>query len=86
MVMQMDEGLDTGPVLGTARVAITGDMTASQLHDELARVGAPLMVDTLAKLAAGEITPTTQSEDGVTYAKKIDKAEARIDWARPARS
>ncbi len=84
MVMQMDEGLDTGPVLGTARVTITGAMTASELHDELAKVGAPLMADTLAKLAGGEITPTEQSDDGVTYAKKIDKAEARIDWARPA--
>ncbi len=84
MVMQMDEGLDTGPVLGTARVQITSDMTASHLHDELAKVGAPLMVETLAKLAAGEITPIEQSEEGVTYAKKIDKAEARIDWSRPA--
>lgn len=85
MVMQMDEGLDTGPVLGTARIAITGDMTASDLHDELATIGAPLMVDTLAKLAAGEVIPAEQSEEGVTYAKKIDKAEARIDWTRPAK-
>ncbi len=84
MVMQMDEGLDTGPVLGTERLAITGEMTASGLHDELARIGAPLMVATLEKLAAGDITPAEQSEDGVTYAKKIDKAEARIDWSRPA--
>lgn len=85
MVMQMDEGLDTGPVLGTARVAITGDMTASHLHDELAKIGAPLMVETLAKLAAGDVTPVVQSEEGITYAKKIDKAEARVDWTRPAR-
>jgi|TARA_R110002096_G_scaffold78310_3_gene184453 methionyl-tRNA formyltransferase len=85
MVMQMDEGLDTGPVLGTARIAITGGMTASDLHDELAKIGAPLMVDTLALLAAGKITPTQQSDEGVTYAKKIDKAEARIDWTRPAK-
>ena len=84
-IMQMDEGLDTGPVLGTARIAITGDMTASDLHDELAVIGAPLMVDTLAKLAAGEVIPVEQSEEGVTYAKKIDKAEARIDWSRPAK-
>jgi methionyl-tRNA formyltransferase len=84
MVMQMDEGLDTGPVLGTERIAITGEMTASNLHDELAKVGAPLMVRTLAKLAAGEVTPAEQSEEGVTYAKKIDKAEARIDWSRSA--
>lgn len=85
MVTQMDEGLDTGPVLGTARIAITGGMTASDLHDELAKIGAPLMVDTLALLAAGKITPTQQSDEGVTYAKKIDKAEARIDWTRPAK-
>jgi len=84
MVMQMDEGLDTGPVLGTERIAITGEMTASSLHDALAMVGAPLMVRTLEKLVAGEVTPTEQSEDGVTYAKKIDKAEARIDWSRLA--
>ncbi|AWZ03081.1 methionyl-tRNA formyltransferase [Rhodobiaceae bacterium] len=85
MVMQMDEGLDTGPVLGTARIAITGDMTASDLHDELATIGAPLMVDTLTKLAAGEVTPAEQSDEGIIYAKKIDKAEARIDWSRPAK-
>ncbi|WOF72734.1 methionyl-tRNA formyltransferase [Parvibaculaceae bacterium PLY_AMNH_Bact1] len=85
MVMQMDEGLDTGPVLGTARIAITSDMTSSLLHDELAKFGAPLMVETLAKLAAGEVTPAEQSEEGITYAKKIDKAEARIDWTRPAK-
>lgn len=85
MVMQMDEGLDTGPVLGTARIAITGDMTSSHLHDELATIGAPLMVKTLAKLAAGDVIPVEQSGEGVTYAKKIDKAEARIDWTRPAK-
>ena len=84
MVMQMDEGLDTGPVLGTERIAITAEMTASSLHDELAKVGAPLMVRTVAKLAAGEVTPAEQTGDGVTYAKKIDKAEARIDWSRSA--
>ncbi len=84
MVMQMDEGLDTGAVLGTERIAITAEMTASSLHDDLAKIGAPLMVQTLAKLAADEVTPVEQSEDGVTYAKKIDKAEARIDWSRSA--
>ncbi len=85
MVMQMDEGLDTGPVLGTARLAIREDMTASLLHDELAKIGAPLMVETLAALAEGKITPAAQAQGGVTYAKKIDKAEARIDWARSAK-
>lgn len=84
MVMQMDVGLDTGPVLGAAKIAITGETTTSSLHDELAEIGAPLMVRTLAKLTAGEVTPAVQSEEGVTYAKKIEKAEARIDWSRPA--
>ncbi len=84
MVMQMDAGLDTGPVLGAERIAITPEMTASSLHDTLAKIGAPLMVQTLANLAAGEVTPREQSEDGVTYAKKINKAEARIDWSRSA--
>jgi methionyl-tRNA formyltransferase len=82
MVMQMDVGLDTGPVLGAAKIAITGETTTSSLHDELAEIGAPLMVRTLAKLTAGEVTPAVQSEEGVTYAKKIEKAEARIDWSR----
>jgi methionyl-tRNA formyltransferase len=84
MVMQMDVGLDTGPVLGAAKIAITGETTTSSLHDELAEIGAPLMVRTLAKLTAGEVTPAVQSEEGVTYAKKIEKAEARIDWSRSA--
>lgn len=84
MVMQMDEGLDTGPVLATERIAITADMTTERLHDDLAALGAPLMVRTLTALDAGEIEPQTQAEDGVTYARKIDKSEARIDWTRSA--
>lgn len=84
MVMQMDEGLDTGPVLSVERVAISPGMTADILHDELARVGAPLMVRTIEALAAGDLTPQMQSEEGATYAKKIEKAEARIDWSRSA--
>lgn len=84
MVMQMDEGLDTGPVLATERIAITADMTTEHLHDDLAALGAPLMVRTLTALDAGEIEPQTQAEEGATYARKIDKSEARIDWTRPA--
>lgn len=84
MVMQMDEGLDTGPVLATERVAITAETTAGSLHDQLAALGGPLMVRTLEALAAGNVTPAPQPEDGATYAAKIDKAEARIDWTRPA--
>ena len=84
MVMKMDEGLDTGPVAMTARVAIGPEMTAGELHDALMETGAGLMVRALAAIEAGELTLTPQPDDGATYAKKIDKAEARIDWSRPA--
>ena len=83
-VMQMEAGLDTGPVLLERQVAIGPRTTAGDLHDELARLGAPLMVEALAGLADGRLTPRPQAEIGVTYADKIDKAEARIDWSRPA--
>ena len=83
-VMQMDEGLDTGDVLARREVALTTSTTAGELHDALAALGAPLMVETLAKLAAGELTATPQPDAGVTYAAKIAKHEARIDWRRPA--
>ncbi|SMH37714.1 methionyl-tRNA formyltransferase [Mesorhizobium australicum] len=85
MVMKMDVGLDTGPVALTARVAIGPDMTGGELHDRLSEAGAALMVEAMAKLERGELALSPQPADGVTYAKKIDKAEARIDWARPAR-
>jgi methionyl-tRNA formyltransferase len=85
MVMQMDEGLDTGPILLAERVPIGPNTTAGELHDELARVGASLMVRALAALERGSLDATPQSEEGVTYAAKIDKAEARIDFTRPAR-
>ncbi len=83
-VMRMEAGLDTGPMLAASRVAICPDMTAGALHDRLAEIGAGLMVETLADLAAGRIEAVPQPEDGVTYAAKIDKAEARLDWRRPA--
>ena len=83
-VMKMEEGLDTGPVACAARVPIGPDMTAGELHDALTAAGAPLMADALEKLARGELSCTPQSAEGVTYAQKIDKAEARIDWSRPA--
>src|SRR6201990_1488544 len=85
MVMKMDVGLDTGDVAMAERIAITDQMTASDLHDALARLGGDLMVRAIGGLARGGRTLTKQSEDGVTYAAKIDKAEARIDWQRPAR-
>jgi methionyl-tRNA formyltransferase len=84
-VMQMEEGLDTGPVAREARVSITPDMTAGELSDRLAPLGATLMADALDALARGELAFRPQSEEGVTYAAKIEKAEARIDWRRPAR-
>ncbi|TAH65657.1 MAG: methionyl-tRNA formyltransferase [Rhodopseudomonas palustris] len=84
MVMKMDVGLDTGDVAMTARLPITETMTAVDLHDALAPLGATLMADAMAALERGELSFVKQSEDGVTYAAKIDKAEARIDWSKPA--
>lgn len=84
MVMRMEEGLDTGPIGMVERVAIEPDMTAQMLHDRMSLIGADLMVRALAALARGSLTFTPQAQQGVTYAAKIDKAEARIDWARPA--
>jgi methionyl-tRNA formyltransferase len=85
MVMKMDVGLDTGDVAMAERLAITDAMTAADLHDALAPLGADLMVRAMGGLARGSLQLTKQSEQGVTYAAKIDKAEARIDWKRPAR-
>ena len=85
MVMKMDAGLDTGDIAMAERIAISGQMTASDLHDALARLGADLMVRAMAALERGALQPKVQSEDGVTYAAKIDRAETRIDWNRPAR-
>ncbi len=83
-IMQMEEGLDTGPVLISERLAIGSSMTAGQLHDELARLGASLMIRALSALERGAIKPVPQPAEGVTYAKKIDKSEARIDWSKSA--
>src|SRR3954463_14096582 len=85
MVMKMDVGLDTGDVAMAERLTITDTMTAADLHDALAPLGADLMVRAMGGLARGGLQLTKQSEQGVTYAAKIDKAEARIDWSRPAR-
>jgi methionyl-tRNA formyltransferase len=84
MVMRMEEGLDTGPVGLVEKVAIGPDMTAGDLHDRLAEAGAKLMVEALARQEAGTLAFTDQSKEGVTYARKIDKAETRIDWSRSA--
>jgi methionyl-tRNA formyltransferase len=83
MVMQMDEGLDTGPVLMAEKIRI-GRKTGGDLAAELSRLGADLMVRSLGALERGGVTPQAQSADGVTYAKKITKDEARIDWSKSA--
>jgi methionyl-tRNA formyltransferase len=84
MVMRMEEGLDTGPVLMTERVAIARK-TYGELHDELARVGADLLGRALVELEKGGLAEQPQDRNGITYARKIEKAEARIDWKRSAR-
>ena len=86
MVMKMDVGLDTGPVAMAERVTITPDMTAGELHDKLSPLGADLMVRALAALSRGGLVFQPQTEEGVTYAHKIEKAEARIDWTAPAKA
>ena len=85
MVMRMEEGLDTGPVCLAEPVAIGPDVTAGELHDELARRGASLMVRALGGLERGLLECTPQPGEGATYAAKIDKAEAQLDFTRAAR-
>jgi methionyl-tRNA formyltransferase len=82
-VMKMASGLDTGSVAMMERVGIDSDMTAGELHDRLALLGADLMVRALAALEHGSLQLTPQAESGVTYASKISNAETRIDWAKP---
>jgi len=83
MVMHMDEGLDTGPVLMAERVAVACK-TSGELHNELSKFGADLMVRALAALERGSVQEQPQPETGATYAKKILKEEARIDWTKSA--
>src|SRR3981081_575030 len=85
MVMKMDAGLDTGDVAMAERVPITDAMTAADVHDALARLGGDLMVRAIGALERGRLQLSKQSDEGVTYAAKIEKAEARIDWNKPAR-
>jgi methionyl-tRNA formyltransferase len=85
MAMRMEEGLDTGPVALVDRVAIGADETTGQLHDRLKTLGADLMLRALAALERGSLGFTPQAEEGVTYAKKIQNDEARIDWRKPPR-
>ncbi|KZY47935.1 methionyl-tRNA formyltransferase [Roseovarius sp. HI0049] len=81
-IMQMEAGLDTGPVLLRQATPIKAEDTTGTLHDRLSAMGAALIVEALARL--GDLVPEAQPEDGVSYAEKIDKAEARVDWTRPA--
>lgn len=81
-IMQMDAGLDTGDVLLRRATPIGADETTAQLHDRLSRMGATLITEALDALP--DLTPEPQPESGITYAAKIDKSEARIDWTRPA--
>jgi methionyl-tRNA formyltransferase len=81
-IMQMEAGLDTGPVLLRQVTPIRAEETTAGLHDRLSEMGAALIVEALARLP--ELTPEVQPEEGVTYAAKIDKGEAQIDWSKPA--
>jgi len=85
-VMQMDAGLDTGDMLLAQAVSIGAGDTAATLHDRLAALGAQLIVEALARAAAGTLQPQPQPEAGATYAAKIDKREAAIDWTLPAQA
>ncbi len=82
--MRMEKGLDTGPTVLCERVAIGPRDTGGDVHDRLAAIGAPLMVRALEGVASGALGLTPQPEDGASYARKIEKAETRIDWTRPA--
>ncbi len=82
-IMQMDAGLDTGPMLLSRAETIHADDTTGSLHDRLAQLGADMIVEALRALPDG-LTATPQPADGVTYAAKIGKAEANVDWSRPA--
>lgn len=85
-IMQMDKGLDTGDMLAKQSVAINPDWNAGDLHDELMKTGADLLIPTIDKLVEGEIRPEQQNESEVTYADKLTKTEAEIDWKKNASS
>lgn len=85
-IMQMEAGLDTGPVLACARLAIDEAVTAGEMTETLATLGADLLASSLIDYAAGRLTPTPQPADGVTYAHKLEKEASRIDWTREALS
>jgi len=83
-IMKMDEGLDTGDVIAMARMPLTENMTGAELHDALAELGASTLVDSLVGYCRGELQPVAQSDEGITYAKKLNKAEAALDFTESA--
>lgn len=83
-IMQMDQGLDTGPVLRCEKLSILDDDDALVLHDRLAELGSRLVVAVIDALSTGGVSPTPQPGQGATYAPKLEKREARIDWNRSA--
>ena len=83
-IMQMDAGLDTGDMLLVQALPIAADDTTGSLHDRLAALGGQMVVEALARAAAGSLQPIPQPAEGVTYAHKIDKTEAAVDWSQPA--
>ena len=83
-IMQLDEGLDTGPILLEKRRPIGADETSGELHDALAALGAAALIEAIAGIEAGTLVARAQPAEGVTYAAKIEKAEARVDWSRGA--
>jgi methionyl-tRNA formyltransferase len=85
-VMRMEAGLDTGPICMEKKYALSDAITAQELHDALSREGAGMMLEAMARLQAGSLVCTAQSETGITYAAKISKVEAKIDFTKPARA
>jgi methionyl-tRNA formyltransferase len=83
-IMQMEEGLDTGPMLLIEKIAIEDSDTTGALHDKLAALGGTMIVEALRRMAAGELPATPQPDEGVTYAAKISKEEAKLDFSQPA--
>ena len=83
-IMQMDAGLDTGPVLAQRRMPVAATDDAGTLHDKLAALGAEAIVEVLGELEAGRLRPVAQPREGVTYAPKLDKREGLVDWTRSA--
>ena len=83
-IMQVDDGLDTGPTVLAGRVPITQETTAADLHDTLAALGAKLMVEALIGIAGEALVPVPQPAEGATYAAKLDRDEGRLDWTRTA--